>query len=60
MLWFFDIYVFYFIYKDNTGLQKKNDKNASNIAPMYSYVFGVTEFESEVRIGPSGHNFFLT
>ena len=41
-----------------TGLQ--NDQNDSNIAPMYSYVFGVAEFESEVRIGPSGHNFFLT
>ena len=27
---------------------------------MYSYVFGVAEFESEVRIGLSGHNFFLT
>ena len=27
---------------------------------MYCYVFGVAEFESEVRIGPSGHNFLLT
>ena len=27
---------------------------------MYSYVFGVAKFESEVKIGPSGHNFFLT
>ena len=45
---------------NNTGLQKKNDQNASNIAPMYSYVFGVAEFESEVRTRPSGHNIFLT
>ena len=43
-----------------TQVYKKNDQNAINIAPMYSYVFGVAEFESEVRIGPSGHNFFLT
>ena len=40
--------------------KKKNDQNASNIAPMYSYVFGVAEFESEVRIGSSGHHSFLT
>ena len=45
-------------YSNNSGLQKK--KNAINIAPMYSYVFGIAEFDSEVRIGPSGHNFFLT
>ena len=43
-----------------TQVYKKNDQNASNIAPMYSYVFGVAEFESEVRIGQSDHNFFLT
>ena len=39
---------------------KKDDQNARNIAPIYSYVFGVAEFESVVRISPSGHNFFLT
>ena len=27
---------------------------------MYSYIFGVAEFDSEVRIDPSNHNFFLT
>ena len=39
---------------------KKDDQNARNIAPIYSYVFGVAKFESMVSISPSGHNFFLT
>ena len=43
----------------NTGIQKKIKWNAINIEPIFNYVFGVAEFESEIRIGPSGPNFFV-